>query len=51
MKIVMKKRFHDSNCFQHVHMLKSFKTWTTTIVDFWKGGKLKSMEYHVFREF
>jgi hypothetical protein len=32
-------------------MFKSFQTWTTTIVDFWKGGILKSMEYRMFREF
>jgi len=32
-------------------MFKSFQTWTTTIVDFWKGGILKSMEYCMFREF
>jgi hypothetical protein len=31
-------------------MFKSFKTWLTTIVDFWKGGNLKSMEYRMFRE-
>lgn len=51
MKFVMKKGFIIPIIFQYVHMFKSLKTWMTRIVDFWKGGKLKSMEYRVFREF